>query len=79
MIWVSKPVSNFASGARRVRNLAGLKVKLDGHKRRNCFMPVPVVSRCVRIQEVPFSSLVSLLYGKILELSGSKALLYRKR
>lgn len=78
MIWVSKPVSNFASDARRVRNLVG-KVKLDENEKRNHIMPVHVVSRCVRIQEVPFSSLVSLLYGKILELSGSKALLYRKR
>lgn len=42
-------------------------------------MPVTVVSRCVRIQEVPFSSLVSLLYGKTLELIESKALSYRKR
>lgn len=31
-------------------------------------MPLPVVSRCVRIQEVPSSSVVSLLYGKIFEL-----------
>lgn len=31
-------------------------------------MPLPIVSRCVRIQEVPSSSVVSLLYGKIFEL-----------